>query len=233
MLCSYTARIAACPYPPPDVPPRRLRDTCSLPPPTLLILSNHRFSQPPQQVSQLVNPFSVPTPALQPFETWAAILLPGTSPTAPTIWACADFGSHREHDAKEVYVTGSFDDWKKTVQLQNEGGIFKKTVTLPAGKHHYKVRPLFISPIPQISVASVAAARIPLLRLTTATVRRRRQLGRQRVRSQGSRRLGHLQQCPNRRRDQGGARQYPLLRRSRIYHGCPRRCCAQGGGGRR
>lgn len=37
-------------------------------------------------------------------------------------------------------MTGSFDDWKKTVQLEKEGGIFKKTVELPKAKVQYKVR---------------------------------------------------------------------------------------------
>lgn len=46
----------------------------------------------------------------------------------------------REHDADDVYVTGTFDDWKKTVQLEKEGGIFKKTVELPKVKTQYKVR---------------------------------------------------------------------------------------------
>ncbi|KAF1970068.1 hypothetical protein BU23DRAFT_220787 [Bimuria novae-zelandiae CBS 107.79] len=43
-----------------------------------------------------------------------------------------------EHEAHEVFVTGSFDDWRKTVQLEKEGGIFKKTVELPKAKHQYK-----------------------------------------------------------------------------------------------
>ncbi|OAG11685.1 uncharacterized protein CC84DRAFT_1107380 [Paraphaeosphaeria sporulosa] len=43
-----------------------------------------------------------------------------------------------EHDAQNVYVTGTFDDWQKTVQLHKEDGIFKKTVELPQAKHQYK-----------------------------------------------------------------------------------------------
>ncbi|KAJ4331095.1 Cruciform DNA binding protein [Ascochyta clinopodiicola] len=43
-----------------------------------------------------------------------------------------------EHDANDVYVTGTFDDWKKTVELHKEGGIFKKTVELPSTKTQYK-----------------------------------------------------------------------------------------------
>lgn len=45
----------------------------------------------------------------------------------------------REHEAHDVYVTGSFDDWRKTIQLEKEDGIFQKTVELPKTKHQYKV----------------------------------------------------------------------------------------------
>jgi 1,4-alpha-glucan branching enzyme len=45
----------------------------------------------------------------------------------------------REHPASDVYVTGDFDDWKKTIQLENDNGVFKKTVELPKGRHQYKV----------------------------------------------------------------------------------------------
>jgi hypothetical protein len=48
---------------------------------------------------------------------------------------------YREHDANDVYVTGTFDNWKKTVQLEKEGSVFKKTVELPKFKTQYKVRP--------------------------------------------------------------------------------------------
>ncbi|KAF2278958.1 uncharacterized protein EI97DRAFT_224309 [Westerdykella ornata] len=42
------------------------------------------------------------------------------------------------HPANEVFVTGDFDDWKKTVKLEKEGDVFKKTIELPKTKHHYK-----------------------------------------------------------------------------------------------
>ncbi|KAF4121026.1 Protein kinase, AMP-activated, beta [Geosmithia morbida] len=35
-----------------------------------------------------------------------------------------------EHSAEEVYVTGTFDNWTKSVKLDNVGGIFQKTVEL-------------------------------------------------------------------------------------------------------
>lgn len=48
----------------------------------------------------------------------------------------------REHPADEVYVTGTFDNWTKSVQLEKKGDVFSKTVDLkePEGKIYYKVR---------------------------------------------------------------------------------------------
>lgn len=43
-----------------------------------------------------------------------------------------------EHSANDVYVTGTFDDWRKTVKLEKEDGIFKKTVELPKTHTQYK-----------------------------------------------------------------------------------------------
>ncbi|KAL2014027.1 hypothetical protein VTN00DRAFT_1552 [Thermoascus crustaceus] len=44
------------------------------------------------------------------------------------------------HAADEVFVTGTFDDWGKTVKLEKIGDIFEKEVDLPEadGKVHYK-----------------------------------------------------------------------------------------------
>ncbi|KAK3305372.1 uncharacterized protein B0T15DRAFT_397350 [Chaetomium strumarium] len=44
------------------------------------------------------------------------------------------------HDAEEVYVTGTFDNWTKSQQLERVGQIFQKTVTLPesSDKIYYK-----------------------------------------------------------------------------------------------
>ncbi|KAH8423906.1 carbohydrate-binding module family 48 protein [Aspergillus melleus] len=44
------------------------------------------------------------------------------------------------HDANEVYVTGTFDDWGKTVQLEKKGDFFEKEVHLSPTdeKLHYK-----------------------------------------------------------------------------------------------
>jgi hypothetical protein len=48
----------------------------------------------------------------------------------------------RHHPASEVYVTGTFDEWKKTEKLENVGDHFEKKVTLPdsSSKIYYKVR---------------------------------------------------------------------------------------------
>lgn len=40
--------------------------------------------------------------------------------------------------AEEVFVTGTFDDWQKTVQLENKEGIFQKEVKLPKVDTYYK-----------------------------------------------------------------------------------------------
>ncbi|CEJ56519.1 hypothetical protein PMG11_02723 [Penicillium brasilianum] len=43
------------------------------------------------------------------------------------------------HSANEVFVTGTFDDWGKTVKLDRVGDIFAKEVSLPTDKKiHYK-----------------------------------------------------------------------------------------------
>ena len=46
---------------------------------------------------------------------------------------------HEFRDEPKEFVTGTFDDWKKTVQLEKEDGIFKKSVELPKTKTQYKV----------------------------------------------------------------------------------------------
>lgn len=45
------------------------------------------------------------------------------------------------HPAQEVYVTGTFDDWAKSVKLENKGEHFEKLVELPLSneKIFYKV----------------------------------------------------------------------------------------------
>ncbi|RMJ23889.1 hypothetical protein PHISP_05228 [Aspergillus sp. HF37] len=53
------------------------------------------------------------------------------------------------YNANEVFVTGTFDDWGKTVKLDRRGDVFEKDVRLPAmdRKIHYKVRvPLICLP---------------------------------------------------------------------------------------
>lgn len=68
----------------------------------------------------------------------------------------------REHDAEDVYVTGTFDNWQKTVQLEKEGSVFKKTVELPKNKTQYKVCPSRPAP------CAALCLRLPPGRLLTA-----------------------------------------------------------------
>ena len=47
-----------------------------------------------------------------------------------------------DHPANDVHVTGTFDDWSKSVQLEKKGSSWEKHVDLPkAEKVYYKVRP--------------------------------------------------------------------------------------------
>jgi hypothetical protein len=52
----------------------------------------------------------------------------------------------RPHEAEEVYVTGTFDNWSKSEQLHKVGDHFEKTVTLPDSSEpiFYKVRGFLI-----------------------------------------------------------------------------------------
>lgn len=48
----------------------------------------------------------------------------------------------RDHPASEVYVTGTFDDWARSVKLEKKATSFEKRVELPTAdeKIYYKVR---------------------------------------------------------------------------------------------
>lgn len=55
----------------------------------------------------------------------------------------------RHHPAHEVHVTGTFDDWAKSVKLENKGEHFEKLVELPLSndKIFYKVHdPVTLQP---------------------------------------------------------------------------------------
>jgi Glycogen recognition site of AMP-activated protein kinase len=58
------------------------------------------------------------------------------------VYSVAALMSFRPREAKEVFVSGTFDDWGKTIQLQRKGDIFEKEVQLPSTseKIQYKVR---------------------------------------------------------------------------------------------
>lgn len=49
------------------------------------------------------------------------------------------FGFNREHPAEEVFVTGTFDDWKKSTKLDKLGSAHEKTVELPKSKSDDKI----------------------------------------------------------------------------------------------
>jgi hypothetical protein len=50
-------------------------------------------------------------------------------------------GDPRPYNANEVFVTGTFDDWGKTIKLEQKGDVFEKEVHFPVtgDKVHYKV----------------------------------------------------------------------------------------------
>lgn len=56
-------------------------------------------------------------------------------------WKMGSYTFQWPHPANEVFVTGSFDDWGKTVKLDRSGDVFTKEVQLPSAddKVHYKV----------------------------------------------------------------------------------------------
>ena len=57
-------------------------------------------------------------------------------------WYNAETVTCRPYNASEVFVTGTFDDWGKTVKLDRVGDSFVKEVTiLPVEKVQYKVWP--------------------------------------------------------------------------------------------
>ena len=65
----------------------------------------------------------------------AVLLVPGLTTRSFQLFHC------RPHDAQEVYVTGTFDNWSKSERLEKVDGVWQKTVTLPerAEKFYYKV----------------------------------------------------------------------------------------------
>ncbi|KAF0635044.1 hypothetical protein FPSE5266_12296 [Fusarium pseudograminearum] len=76
-----------------------------------------------------------------------------------------------EHPAEEVYVTGTFDNWTKSVRLEKEGDVFSKTVELkePEGKIYYKGNVNnFVTP-DQIVRETPAAAILNTVTLTSTT----------------------------------------------------------------
>ena len=48
--------------------------------------------------------------------------------------------SFESNEAREVFLVGDFNNWDPTAHLMNNNGngIWKKSVTIPPGKHEYK-----------------------------------------------------------------------------------------------
>lgn len=83
----------------------------------------------------------------------AAVSAPKKDETTPTSnvpimadnsqTALQDFANYTfrwRHAGVEVYVTGAFDNWKKSVKLEKRKGIFEKVVKLPKKTHIVQVR---------------------------------------------------------------------------------------------
>ena len=67
-------------------------------------------------------------------------------------------------------MTGTFDDWQKSVQLEKADGVFKKTVELPQTKTQYKVRlTLQLLPLPLPLPPSQLPSPIPRRAMLTTT----------------------------------------------------------------
>lgn len=53
-----------------------------------------------------------------------------------------ELGSHTftwVFPAEEVFVTGYFDNWEKSVKMERRNGVFRKTVKLPRTRTMYKL----------------------------------------------------------------------------------------------
>lgn len=50
----------------------------------------------------------------------------------------------RPYNANEVFVTGTFDDWGKTVKLDRKGDAFEKEVHLPSTHENVYYKVLFL-----------------------------------------------------------------------------------------
>jgi len=45
---------------------------------------------------------------------------------------------HWEYGGKEVYISGSFNDWKSRIPLSHSGGEYAAIIELPSGTHYFK-----------------------------------------------------------------------------------------------
>lgn len=147
-LCACASPVAEPPSPSPPAPARHIalsglseapHAACSSSA-QLLILPNHLHTLSFQSKTGLTHYRTSTIPDrwhILPL-TWANIPLPGMYPACPPLPLLTL--PTREHSADDVYVTGTFDDWRKTVKLEKENGVFQKTVELPKTHTQYKVR---------------------------------------------------------------------------------------------
>lgn len=75
-------------------------------------------------------------------EHWSSRQRRNTIPRPCRDNALTQFLSREHPDAEEVFVTGTFDNWTKSVKLEKKGDVFEKTVELEntSDKIYYKVR---------------------------------------------------------------------------------------------
>ncbi|KAL8783120.1 MAG: hypothetical protein Q9213_004877 [Squamulea squamosa] len=93
--------------------------------------SAHRRSVITDQIYQFALGYPQTPPENSPLEATGDLLW--KEPKVGT-GAMGSFVFRWDHPAGEVYVTGTFDDWAKSVKLDKEGGGFAKRVKLPLGQ---------------------------------------------------------------------------------------------------
>jgi hypothetical protein len=78
----------------------------------------------------------------------------------------------REHPAEEVFVTGTFDNWTKSVRLEKVGDVFQKEVELEpqTDKIYYKVGAIFVAVVVFVVVVFLLLFLPPVFVVVVATV---------------------------------------------------------------
>jgi hypothetical protein len=77
-----------------------------------------------------------------------------------------------EHPAEEVFVTGTFDNWTKSVRLEKVGDVFQKEVELEpqTDKIYYKVGAIFVAVVVFVVVVFLLLFLPPVFVVVVATV---------------------------------------------------------------